>query len=216
MRTHRKSCSNCTFLRGKDPGRNIRCSRKGDPIELSKQTQEYFYANSGQTPPSDSYRSVAYYANEILALLRQDVAEWQRSGERFDRQHRATLQALAAIARGQQDIARGQKDIAEMQKFACRVKKESLLSYVKSKPLPLACWSKVTKCYFASAAMGVRTNTVAGFDGRYAQLSLLFPSIAFKRRCAAGMPAVLPCIDHFLPAFNEQALRVLVRELAKV
>jgi antitoxin component HigA of HigAB toxin-antitoxin module len=47
--------------------------------------------------------------NEILDLLRQDVAEWQRSGERFDRQHRATLQALAAIARGQTDIAQMQQ-----------------------------------------------------------------------------------------------------------
>jgi hypothetical protein len=43
--------------------------------------------------------------NEILDLLRQDVAEWQRTGERIDRQHRANLQALAAIARGQKDIA---------------------------------------------------------------------------------------------------------------
>jgi ATP-dependent 26S proteasome regulatory subunit len=43
--------------------------------------------------------------NEILELLRQDVTEWQRSGERIDRQHRANLQALVAIARGQKDVA---------------------------------------------------------------------------------------------------------------
>jgi hypothetical protein len=29
--------------------------------------------------------------NEILSLLRQDVAEWQRAGERFDRKPRVNL-----------------------------------------------------------------------------------------------------------------------------
>lgn len=33
---------------------------------------------------------------------------------------------------------------------------------------------------------------------------------------AAGMKAALPFVDHFLPAFNAQSLKVLVRELAKI
>ena len=36
--------------------------------------------------------------NQILDYLRQDVEEWRKTGERSDRQQRATLQALAAIS----------------------------------------------------------------------------------------------------------------------
>jgi hypothetical protein len=36
--------------------------------------------------------------NQILDYLRQDVEEWKKTGERYDRQQRATLQALAAIS----------------------------------------------------------------------------------------------------------------------
>jgi DNA replication protein DnaC len=37
--------------------------------------------------------------NQILEYLRQDVEEWKKTGERSDRQQRATLQALAAISK---------------------------------------------------------------------------------------------------------------------
>ncbi len=37
--------------------------------------------------------------NQILDYLRQDVEEWRKTGERYDRQQRATLQALAAISK---------------------------------------------------------------------------------------------------------------------
>jgi alkylhydroperoxidase family enzyme len=36
--------------------------------------------------------------NQILEYLRQDVEEWKKTGERYDRQQRATLQALTAIS----------------------------------------------------------------------------------------------------------------------
>ncbi len=36
--------------------------------------------------------------NQILDYLRQDVEEWRKTGERYDRQQHATLQALAAIS----------------------------------------------------------------------------------------------------------------------
>jgi DNA replication protein DnaC len=37
--------------------------------------------------------------NQILDYLRQDVEEWRKTGERNDRQQRATLQALAAVSK---------------------------------------------------------------------------------------------------------------------
>ena len=37
--------------------------------------------------------------NQILDYLRQEVEEWRKTGERSDRQQRATLQALAAISK---------------------------------------------------------------------------------------------------------------------
>jgi uncharacterized protein with von Willebrand factor type A (vWA) domain len=43
----------------------------------------------------------------------------------------------------------------------------------------------------------------------------MFGSQTFKVR-ASGMRAALPYIDHFLPAFNAQSLRMLVRGLAQV
>jgi hypothetical protein len=49
--------------------------------------------------------------NTILEQLRQDVAEWQRAGERSDRQHRATLQAMAAISTMLQRQAAALRDI---------------------------------------------------------------------------------------------------------
>ncbi|MBM4258086.1 MAG: hypothetical protein FJ147_19605 [Deltaproteobacteria bacterium] len=35
--------------------------------------------------------------NQILEYLRQDVEEWKKAGDRYDRTQRATMQALAAI-----------------------------------------------------------------------------------------------------------------------
>jgi uncharacterized protein with von Willebrand factor type A (vWA) domain len=43
----------------------------------------------------------------------------------------------------------------------------------------------------------------------------MFGSQTFMVR-ASGMRAALPYLDHCLPAFNVQSLRVLVRELARV
>jgi uncharacterized protein with von Willebrand factor type A (vWA) domain len=43
----------------------------------------------------------------------------------------------------------------------------------------------------------------------------MFGSQTFKPR-ASGMRAALPYIDHFLPAYNVQSLRVLVRGLSRV
>ncbi len=43
----------------------------------------------------------------------------------------------------------------------------------------------------------------------------MYGASTFEPR-AKGMRAALPYIDHFLPAFNVQSLRVLVRELARV
>jgi alkylhydroperoxidase family enzyme len=37
--------------------------------------------------------------NQILDYLRQDVEEWRKTGERYDHQQHATLQALAAISK---------------------------------------------------------------------------------------------------------------------
>jgi len=37
--------------------------------------------------------------NQILEYLLQDVEEWKKTGERSDRQQRATSQALAAISK---------------------------------------------------------------------------------------------------------------------
>lgn len=36
--------------------------------------------------------------NQILEYLRQDVEEWRKTEEHYDRQERATLQALAIIS----------------------------------------------------------------------------------------------------------------------
>lgn len=43
----------------------------------------------------------------------------------------------------------------------------------------------------------------------------MYGASTFQPR-AQGMRAALPYVDHFLPAFNAQSLRVLVRELARV
>jgi Cu2+-containing amine oxidase len=40
-----------------------------------------------------------------LDYLRQDVEEWKKTGERSDRQQRATLQALAAISASQATVS---------------------------------------------------------------------------------------------------------------
>jgi hypothetical protein len=53
--------------------------------------------------------------NQILEYLRQDVAEWRKTGERSDRQQRATLQALAAISKALSDIGKSQATISESQ-----------------------------------------------------------------------------------------------------
>jgi hypothetical protein len=36
--------------------------------------------------------------NQLLECLRQDVGEWRKTEEHYDRQERATLQALATIS----------------------------------------------------------------------------------------------------------------------
>ena len=58
--------------------------------------------------------------NQILDYLRQDVEEWKKTGERYDRQQRATLQALAAISKSlaatnesQATISKSQATISE-------------------------------------------------------------------------------------------------------
>lgn len=43
----------------------------------------------------------------------------------------------------------------------------------------------------------------------------MFGATTFKVR-AAGMKAALPHVDHFLPAFNAESLKILVRELARI
>ena len=43
----------------------------------------------------------------------------------------------------------------------------------------------------------------------------MFGATTFQVR-AAGMKAALPYVDHFLPAFNAESLKVLVRELARL
>ena len=51
--------------------------------------------------------------NQILDYLRQDVAEWRKTGERSDRQQRATLQALAAISKSLAVTNESQATISE-------------------------------------------------------------------------------------------------------
>ncbi len=57
-------------------------------------------------------------------------------------------------------------------------------------------------------ALRRRVDTVVWINPMYGAAS-------FEPR-AQGMKAALPYIDHFLPAYNAQSLRVLVRELARV
>lgn len=51
--------------------------------------------------------------NQILEYLRQDVEEWEKTGERYDRQQRATLQALAAISKSLAATNESQATISE-------------------------------------------------------------------------------------------------------
>jgi chromosome segregation ATPase len=53
--------------------------------------------------------------NQILEYLRQDVEEWKKTGDRYDRQQRATLQALAAISKSLASISESQATISESQ-----------------------------------------------------------------------------------------------------
>ena len=53
--------------------------------------------------------------NQILDYLRQDVEEWKKTGERYDRQQRATLQALAVISKSLAVINESQATISESQ-----------------------------------------------------------------------------------------------------
>ena len=43
----------------------------------------------------------------------------------------------------------------------------------------------------------------------------MFGASTFQVR-AAGMKAALPYVDHFLPAFNADSLKILVRDLGKI
>ena len=51
--------------------------------------------------------------NQILDYLRQDVEEWRKTGDRYDRQQRATLQALAAISKSLASINKSQATISK-------------------------------------------------------------------------------------------------------
>jgi len=53
--------------------------------------------------------------NQILDYLRQDVEEWKKTGERSDRQQRATLQALATISKSLVVINESQITMSESQ-----------------------------------------------------------------------------------------------------
>jgi hypothetical protein len=64
---------------------------------------------SSRSRPRSLHQQLLDTQNTILEQLRQDVAEWQRAGERYDRQHRATLRSLTAI---QQSIERQTQFIA--------------------------------------------------------------------------------------------------------
>ena len=68
-------------------------------------------ANLPRSRPRSLSQQLLDTQNKILEQLRQDVAEWQRAGERYDRQHRATLQAMAAISTMLQRQAGALRDI---------------------------------------------------------------------------------------------------------
>jgi len=48
--------------------------------------------------------------NQILEYLRQDVEEWKKAGDRYDRTQRATIQALAALQQSNERQAEFFKD----------------------------------------------------------------------------------------------------------
>lgn len=67
--------------------------------------------------------------NQILDYLRQDVEEWRKTGERYDRQQRATLQALAAISKALASIdasqARQVETLRDIHAITTRVLEQS-------------------------------------------------------------------------------------------
>ena len=67
--------------------------------------------------------------NQILDYLRQDVEEWKKTGERSDRQQRATLQALAAISKSLATIseatARQSEVLRDIHAITARVLEQS-------------------------------------------------------------------------------------------
>src|SRR5262245_42605909 len=67
--------------------------------------------------------------NQILEYLRQDVEEWKKTGERSDRQQRATLQALAAISKSLATIseatARQSEVLRDIHAITARVLEQS-------------------------------------------------------------------------------------------
>lgn len=56
-------------------------------------------ARKAQQPRRTRTDQLLATQNQILDYLRQDVEEWRKTGDRYDRQQRATLQALAAISK---------------------------------------------------------------------------------------------------------------------
>jgi hypothetical protein len=78
-------------------------------------------AKSPRSRPRSLNQQLLDTQNTILEHLRQDVAEWQRAGERYDRQHRATLRSLAAI---QQSIERQTQFIATSTQTLATILKE--------------------------------------------------------------------------------------------
>jgi hypothetical protein len=52
--------------------------------------------------------------NQILDYLRQDVEEWKKTGERYDRHQQAILQALVAISKSLAAIDASQARQIEM------------------------------------------------------------------------------------------------------
>jgi len=67
--------------------------------------------------------------NQILEYLRQDVEEWKKTGERSDRQQRATLQAFAAISKSLATIseatARQSEVLRDIHAITARVLEQS-------------------------------------------------------------------------------------------
>jgi alkylhydroperoxidase family enzyme len=67
--------------------------------------------------------------NQILEYLRQDVEEWKKTGERSDRQQRATVQALATISQSlvviNESFARQSEMLRDIHAITARVLEQS-------------------------------------------------------------------------------------------